>query len=390
LSFRDELAARVGLCVDLRPWLNKQTKKIAYHLAHAETGEPVQVCCEFYMRSLGIHETKLKGVRAAVRAGHTNFVHLNKHKAYETKVLHAAFLFNCFHIQALKAARTRAFWRDYFHRICQVVSNEEIVLPNGTVLHLIYTNVFLDWWRRSEYAHPTTGELIEPPSLATFHNQSRHHELGHVNRKPKHTHLRCATCATMRAEAQAGFANDEDTEVFERAYAEHQRVVKLWHSVEEYTRSLGAHQPSQYMVVLGDDTSAFAIPHFTSRDIKGVATSPRLKFVPFLFENVSTGEATYCYHLAKTFIKGGNRWCTMMHSICKAVKERRASPAATAKHFTFIGSDAFRLWFHLFLFHRRQLCREQEQHRHRVGCDGGSQGLVRNRGVFVWSRWAYT
>jgi hypothetical protein len=256
--------------------------------------------------------------------------------------------------QGLKAHRIRAFWRSYFPRISQVVRNGEKTLPNGTVIKLIYQNVFIKWWRTGNYVDPETNEPIEAPALTTFLRQSKHHSFGHVNRKPKHTHLRCDLCAKLRIKNRKGFENDEDTEAYQQAYMAHQVDIDEWRDVEAFWKSEGVHEPFKNLVLMADDTSSVGFPWFTRRNLKGLSTTPRVHFVPWLFENYSTNEQVYVYSLKKKFRKGGNRfsrsqtcsthvvshcrWCSMLHGIVRAVKERDHK-AASAKHLVFMGND---------------------------------------------------
>jgi hypothetical protein len=187
------------------------------------------------------------------------------------------------------------------------VRNGEKVLPNGTVIKLIYREVFLKWWQRGNYRDPATDELLEPPALTTFLHQSKHHSFSHINRKSKHTHLRCDICASLRTQSRAGFENDEDTEKFEQAYNQHEVDVDAWRDIEAFWTSNAAHEPFRYLVLSADDTSSLGFPWFTRRNLKGLATTPRVHFVPWLFQNFSTNEMTYVYSLKNKFKKGGNR-----------------------------------------------------------------------------------
>jgi hypothetical protein len=260
-------------------------------------------------------------------------------------------------MQAMKANLTRAFWRTYYPRLCQVVMNGEMVLPHGTVMKLIYERTFKKWWHTGQYRHPVTKEEFPAPSFSTFLKQSDHVSFGHVNKKAKHTQLRCLLCATLRTQSRRGFENDEDTEAFQRAYEQHGSDVVTWRDVEAHWKSKGQHEPFKYMVLMADDTESLGFPHFTRRNIKGVATIPRVHFVPWLFENFSTQEQVYVYSLKHKFKKGGNRsiavlfcdtsncsclvclnsrFCSMVQAITRATKERDCS-AASAKELVFMG-----------------------------------------------------
>jgi hypothetical protein len=174
-------------------------------------------------------------------------------------------------------------------------------------MKLIYERTFMKWWREGNFLYPSSGTPVEPPSMSSFLNQSDHVSFGHVSKKAKHTHLRCQLCATLRAEAHNGFENGEDTEEWERAYEQHQLDVNTWRDVEAHWKTEGQHQPFKYLVLMADDTESLGFPHFGTRDIKGVATLPRVHFVPWLYENFSTQEQVYVYSLKHKFKKGGNR-----------------------------------------------------------------------------------
>jgi hypothetical protein len=227
-------------------------------------------------------------VREAVRHGNLFSVHGNKDKFYET--------------QGQKASRTRAFWREYYPAICQVVKDREIVLPQGTVIEDIYKLNFVPWWRRKDF-RDKDGVAIEPPCLRTFGKEGHHPDFGHVKRKSKHTHLRCTTCASLRVQALRGFQDGEDIEKYTAAFQAHQTDIRQWRATEAYWQTIAANSPNRYTVILGDDTSALGFPHFTNQDYKSMGTMTRVKFVPWLFHNFATDEQTYVYSLKNKFPK---------------------------------------------------------------------------------------
>jgi hypothetical protein len=281
-----ELASRSALVNDLIPHYNTKTKKLHYYLKN--NGVDVAVCSNFYMQAIGVHENKMSRVRAAVRAGNTIFLHGNEHKKYKTN--------------AQKASRTRAFWRDYYPIICQVIQDRNIVLPQGTVMLDIYKMTFVPWWTRKKF-RDQDGQLISPPCFRTFGTQGHHPDFGHVLHRSKHTHLRCDTCASLRAKTRNGFKDGEDVDKYMLAFGAHQVAIQKWQDTENYWKTLAANSPHKSIVILGDDTSSLAFPHLTNRDYKSLATKHRVKFVPWLYHNFANDAQTYIYSLKNKFKK---------------------------------------------------------------------------------------
>jgi hypothetical protein len=337
LSFGSELESRSGLVQDLLPFYDKKTRRLHYHIQ--DKGVDVAVCSSFYSQAIGVGETKMVRVRLAVRAGNVRFIHGNQHKYYQT--------------EAQKASRTRAFWREYYPIICQVVQDRNVVLPEGTIIGDIYRMTFVPWWEDRGFCDKE-GSAIKPPSLRTFGKEGHHPDFGHVKYRAKHTHLRCSTCASLRAASRLGFRDGEDVDKYVAAFRAHQHDVKEWHATENYWRTSSSNNPHKYITVLGDDTSALGFPHLTNRDYKTVASKHRVKFVPWLFHNFASDMQTYIYSLKNKYKKvselfvsvlihardfqGGNRFCTMMTAILRAIKER-SGPQSTAETFVFIGDN---------------------------------------------------
>ena len=71
---------------DLSPHTDRDNRKIDYGLMSTSTQTRVRCCANFYMQAVGIHDTKLAGVRAACFNGSKTFVHGNQSKKYATKV----------------------------------------------------------------------------------------------------------------------------------------------------------------------------------------------------------------------------------------------------------------------------------------------------------------
>jgi hypothetical protein len=286
LSFASELDSRTGLVQDLLPKYDKKKQRLHYSIP--ENGIDVAVCSNFYMQALGVGETKMVRVRASVRHGGVIFIHGNKHKAYKT--------------EAQKASRTRAFWREYYPIICQVVENRNVVLPEGTVISEIYRMNFVPWWRDRGFKDKA-GNPIGAPCLRTFSKEGNHPDFGHIKKRAKHTHLKCSTCYTLRAEARLGFRDGEDVDKYVLAFRAHQGDVRQWRETENYWQTIASNMPHKYITVLGDDTSALGFPHLTNRDYKSVATKHRVKFVPWLFHNFASDEQIYVYSLKNKFKK---------------------------------------------------------------------------------------
>jgi hypothetical protein len=142
----------------------------------------------------------------------------------------------------------------------------------------------------------------------------------------------------LRIQSRKGFDGDEDIEAYTLAYKRHQEHVTTWQDVEAYYKDQAIHQPFKYITILGDDTKSRGFPNLTNRSWKSLGSTPRVHFVPFLFENYATDEQVYVYSLKGKYKKGGNRWATTMHSIVRAIKERDC-PAATADTLVFIGDN---------------------------------------------------
>jgi hypothetical protein len=86
-----------------------------------------------------------------------------------------------------------------------------------------------------------------------------------------------------------------------------------------------------------DDTTGVGYPHFTNRDRKSVAGRRRFEMTPWLCMDEARQEQMYVYSQGG-YSKGGNRWCTQMYLVIKALKES-GTPAADARTCVIIGDN---------------------------------------------------
>ena len=98
------------------------------------------------------------------------------------------------------------------------------------------------------------------------------------------------------------------------------------------------HSPWLTNTIVADDTGALECPHFTNREWKSVIDKHKVRFTPWLVEDVARGKKTYVYCVTGRHKKGANRWCTNMYHVIKALKTSGAK-AAQAQQLILIGDN---------------------------------------------------
>jgi hypothetical protein len=137
--------------------------------------------------------------------------------------------------KARKRSRCVAFWRHYYAENCQVVSPTVRLRPTNLVQRHLYNEDFTKFWDK---LYPND----KLPSLRTFESAMKHPDFRDVSRRDKHTHVRCATCAELRALKRKAFNTQQGMEGVQARMTDHEvscwRAGTLWLSCSFVCRTL--------------------------------------------------------------------------------------------------------------------------------------------------------
>ena len=133
----------------------------------------------------------------------------------------------------------------------------------------------------------------------------------YVERRVRHGHARCNTCMIIQHRCQEGWKNQVDIEFWKVTMLAHNDETRAWRDLEMRWYYACQFNPSRIIVITFDDTSVFALPHFTNRGPKHFPSST-INFVPFNITNHGSMENFYIYS-EKSLHKGGNRICTYLY-----------------------------------------------------------------------------
>lgn len=107
---------------------------------------------------------------------------------------------------------------------------------------------------------------------------------------------------------EAGFTNLSVQREWVGRGRAHTVEVEAWRHTEHYWRMRAQHEPHMVTMLMFDDTSAFGLPHFGSRDFKSTCQNYRVQMIPWLVEDVSRRRRHYVYMIKHRHTKGANRW----------------------------------------------------------------------------------
>jgi hypothetical protein len=142
-----------------------------------------------------------------------------------------------------------------------------------------------------------------------------------VERRPKHHHCRCPTCAKHEAVLQHRWQTRQDLTEIRSLISEHDQEVRNWRQTEADFQLRSRYSPESLVVLSYDDTCALGFPRFTNRPLKNM-TPARVFVIPFNLTNHGADENFYFYTLKGMFKKGANRLCTTLWYVLRRLKTR--------------------------------------------------------------------
>jgi len=195
----------------------------------------------------------------------------------------------------------------------------------------IYSEYFKPW-----YEHTYRG-CRDIPGYSTFLSARHDEAFGDVKRRPKHFHSKCGTCYRLKARALRCFKNRTQEKKWLRKLFKHDKAVVNWRAHVEQKTADGRHNPHEHIVLFFDDTGSVDLPHVTNRGLKDLPSS-RVPIIPWLVQNLSEGKEHYFYMLKNAFKKGGNRICTQLYHVIRAIK-MAGGPGARATKLTLVADN---------------------------------------------------
>ena len=179
-------------------------------------------------------------------------------------------------------------------------------------IHEIY---FIPWYKRC-YPEAPADWL---PTVSCLKHARRDPDFADVKKRVKHLHCRCPTCAMLAAKKLRGFNDPNAEKDYLNEVRRHDASKCGWRKMEQKVFAQSRQNPGEVNVLSYDDTETTGFPRNTNRDVKNLGGS-RLRVIPFVLTNHATGRNHYIYSVKGRYKKGGNRMCTTLHSVNRAMK----------------------------------------------------------------------
>ena len=114
-------------------------------------------------------------------------------------------------VKSPKSDLAYAFWCIFFKEYCEQPNNDIRLFPTHKTMASIYKDYFQPWCEQQN----VHAQGI--PKQSTWKAMRWHADFGDVKRRRNHTHVRCMTCANLRARMLASFANGADMAEYQQA-----------------------------------------------------------------------------------------------------------------------------------------------------------------------------
>jgi hypothetical protein len=213
----------------------------------------------------------------------------------------------------LQTVHAKTFWRWFFDNFSQKPNEKIRLFPVNQTYTQIWENFFEEWWTKSKLP------AEQKPAQRTWINARQHKDFDDVQRRPKHFHCRCTTCAALQERDTASWRNAEERAKHERDKRLHYASVRAWRELETSVTAQARQDPGGTILLYYDDTEACGFPHMTNRPLKNMPKS-RFYVVPWLLMNKGVGTQEYVYMPKKKWSKGANRIITQLHAYISSIK----------------------------------------------------------------------
>jgi hypothetical protein len=224
-----------------------------------------------------------------------------------------------------------SFWKHFFST-CQRPNNDVRLFPTNKTMDQIWTDIFLPWWEKAGYPAKSM------PGKQLWEKTRWDEDFKDVKKRPKHHHLRCATCDSLRQRSLALFASGESRTQYAKDERMHRLENEGWRRLETTLSDQSKQSPQTIHVFASDDTNALALPRMTNRDVKNF-TKTRFKTVPWMLLDHSGRRSDYVYMSKKRYPKGANRLITLMHLAVRRAKSDHVNGRHRARHAVFIADN---------------------------------------------------
>ena len=281
---------------ELRP---RRAIRYTYSIRHPRTQTEVKVCRDAFLRIYGVSKTKL-GTACNLAVNGPNAVVARKIMTKRTPV---------------KYNRAKAFWWQLFDRFCQKPNEHTLLFPVNKPMKTLYAEYFQPWFLRT-FPGVLSDDL---PGYQTFVDARDDPSFSDVKKRPKHFHAQCGTCYRLKLRAVRCFANSYEENRWQKEMRAHDAAVRNWRGYVAQFTADARHSPHEHIVLFFDDTGSVDLPHCTNRGLKDIPTA-RLPVVPWLVQDYANGRDHYFYMLKNAYKKGGNRICTQLYHMLRAIK----------------------------------------------------------------------
>ena len=277
------------------------------------------VCIGYYAK---VHSAGETTVRAANRTAKMGAAALGGRKPTISTGRH-----NC-----KQTMHAKAFWRVWFDTNCQKPNDDVRLFPVNTTYREIWTKFFEPWWNHQ--GHPKS----EKPAARTWENARHDKEFEDVQRRAKHYHCRCNTCASLEAQQLTAFSSRVSLAKWQQAWRLHREAIRKWRDLEAYLEALAIQSPEDMILLSYDDTGELGFPNLTNRPLKSQGNT-RFGVVPWLMTNHGVRKRNYVYMPKHKWSKGANRIITQLHATVSAIKSDPTSKQHGARRLVVIADN---------------------------------------------------
>jgi hypothetical protein len=148
-----------------------------------------------------------------------------------------------------------AFWVEYLEDCAPRPNEETRIYPSSVSLDLQYRELFVGVYVAAQGW--TGGEI---PSFSTWSRARRDPLFSDVVDAKKHFHARCDTCHDVRRRLLLAFGQPE-MQLVKLTFREHNVDIKDFRQLDAYWDQMAKHNPTQFLVLMFDDTECARNPH---------------------------------------------------------------------------------------------------------------------------------
>ena len=225
------------------------------------------------------------------------------------------------------------FWSLFFDKMCQRPNDDIRLFPVNKTMDDIWREYFTPWWKWQE--HPES----QKPQKSTWQKQRYHPDFKDVQRRAKHFHLRCTTCATLKQMHLLAWTSGDAMHQYTQARRRHEAAIIAWRKLESHLDAESVQCPEELVYLSFDATAAMSTPRLQNRPIKAFSKGG-MSYTPWLITNPGRKERDYIYLPQGKWDKGGNYVMTQVMAMIRRIKSDSTNPQHKARRLVMVADNA--------------------------------------------------